>query len=108
MDQAAIPKAAADQYRHYRELDSLRGLAAFVVLVHHTLLCLPDFGDFFYSAGSAPAHGLVEALFFYTPLVLIWQGRSAVMLFFVLSGFVLSLPGGAGGRNPTRCSWCDG
>ena len=85
MDAASSPK-------HYRELDSLRGLAAFVVLVHHSLLFFPDFGDFFMTRGMAPPHGLVEAVLFYTPLVLFWQGRSAVMLFFVLSGFVLSLP----------------
>jgi peptidoglycan/LPS O-acetylase OafA/YrhL len=56
----------------YLELDGLRGLAAFTVIWHH-------FGLMF---------GLPE-VWYLRPLL---AGKSAVLLFFVLSGFVLSLP----------------
>ncbi|MGG0237742.1 acyltransferase family protein [Bacillus rhizoplanae] len=66
--------------KRYKELDSLRGLAALMVLVGHFLVLFPElgkkvmystFGDYF---------------------SILWQGHSAVIIFFVLSGFVLSLP----------------
>ncbi len=56
----------------FTELDSLRGLAACTVILHHYFLA---FG--FRSSWKV------------MPLI---AGRQAVMLFFVLSGFVLSLP----------------
>ncbi len=62
------------------ELDSLRGLAALVVFSSHAILLLPQF-----------PHGLTVALA--TPLALfLIGGRQAVILFFLLSGFVLYLP----------------
>jgi peptidoglycan/LPS O-acetylase OafA/YrhL len=56
----------------YVELDALRGIAACTVVLHHI-----------YFAYSEKFPGIVK------PLIL---GHQAVMLFFVLSGFVLSLP----------------
>lgn len=56
----------------YLELDGLRGLAAFTVIWHHFWLMF----------------GLPEP-WYVTPLI---AGKQAVLLFFVLSGFVLSLP----------------
>ncbi|MHB1001350.1 MAG: acyltransferase family protein [Armatimonadota bacterium] len=64
------------------QLDSLRGLAALSVVFHHFLILLPSIGDH--------SHGY--AMLRYTPLHIFWAGREAVILFFVLSGFVLSLP----------------
>lgn len=60
-------------------LDGLRGAAALVVLLHHSLLTIPFFND---------EHHGVNA----TPLHLLWAGREAVYIFFVLSGLVLVGP----------------
>jgi peptidoglycan/LPS O-acetylase OafA/YrhL len=72
------------------ELDSLRGLAALVVLFHHTLLVLPTFSD--RVLHERPAANLLQAILFNPPFSLLWAGHNAVLLFFVLSGFVLATP----------------
>ena len=61
-------------------LDSLRGLAALTVLSLHVLLLMPDQGGWLWRAPF-------------------YNGHEAVLLFFVLSGFVLYLPW-AKGRPP--------
>ncbi len=69
-------------------LETLRGLGAVLVLVHHlSLAFLPSA----YQGSAAPAHFGWEAAFHETPLGSLIAGRFAVDLFFVLSGFVLSL-----------------
>ena len=68
--------------RRYVELDALRGVAAFVVMLYH----------FFRLWTGTPHVRWVERLFTATPLRLLVAGRAAVVLFFLLSGFVLSLP----------------
>ncbi|WP_109209918.1 MULTISPECIES: acyltransferase [Microbacterium] len=69
-------------------LDGLRGLAALVVVVHHALLTMSGF--------SAVYWGLAEPWFVtpfaHTPLHVVWAGGEAVLVFFVLSGVVLTLP----------------
>lgn len=65
----------------FRSLDAFRGLAALIVVVHHVILSLPD--------GIRGQLSFIELPFG-------MGGRFAVMLFFVLSGFVLSLPYFAG------------
>jgi peptidoglycan/LPS O-acetylase OafA/YrhL len=72
-------------------LDSLRGIAAFTVMVHHYLLTSPVV----YPYGQADAP-LWSKLLQFSPLHLVWAGYEAVVLFFVLSGFVLSLPFSSG------------
>lgn len=65
--------------RRFHELDSMRGVAAFVVLFHH-------FTHMFYPSlltGSDAWSVIVS------PLI---SGHESVILFFLLSGFVLSLP----------------
>ena len=65
----------------FRSLDSLRGLAALAVVFHHCFLTLP---------ASAYGRGEVAWWFALTPLRLLIDGPGAVLLFFVLSGFVLA------------------
>jgi peptidoglycan/LPS O-acetylase OafA/YrhL len=66
----------AASFRFY-ELDSLRGLAAITVVFHHfSRICPESF-----------THLLIR-----TPLRLLIAGHQAVILFFLLSGFVLTQP----------------
>ncbi|CAN7713192.1 acyltransferase [Paenibacillus sp. LjRoot153] len=62
--------------RRYDQLDSLRGLAASSVLLSHLIF---------------PSFYLIDKIK-NTPLHIFWAGHEAVILFFLLSGFVLSLP----------------
>ena len=62
------------------ELDSLRGIAALVVFSSHSILLFPAIPHWFYLTLIAP-----------TGLLLV-GGHPAVLLFFLLSGFVLFLP----------------
>ncbi|KSU60391.1 hypothetical protein AS034_16240 [[Bacillus] enclensis] len=72
-----------------QSLDSLRGIAAFVVIIFHVLLSF----SLFYKADKNFEYGNVIAkIFNETPLHMIWGGNEAVLLFFVLSGFVLAIP----------------
>lgn len=66
-----------DSHR-YKQLDSLRGLAALTVFIGH-------------SVGSV-VNASVLTKVQTTPLSILFNGYAAVMFFFVLSGFVLSLP----------------
>lgn len=61
-------------------LDSLRGLAALIVLFHHC----------YYMLGSSKAGAL--SIVRLSPLRLLVAGHAAVIVFFLLSGFVLALP----------------
>lgn len=66
--------------------DSLRGLAACTVIIGHLFMVMRDQSqplyDQFFQWTQLAAH---------TPLHVLWQGHAAVVLFFVLSGFVLYL-----------------
>ena len=68
----------------YAYLDALRGIAALIVVFHHCLLT-------FSSMETPDAVNLPVALLVYTPLRLLWVGQAAVIVFFVLSGFVLTV-----------------
>lgn len=70
--------------KRYLELDSLRGLAALSVVINHALNVLPEFGG----NGEPTALSILAT----GPLHIFWAGHQSVVLFFVLSGFVLSLP----------------
>jgi peptidoglycan/LPS O-acetylase OafA/YrhL len=63
----------------YEELDSIRGLAALIVLIFHVL------NVFMY-------WDIIPPLISKSPMRVLWSGHQAVILFFVLSGFVLFLP----------------
>ncbi|MGG4453804.1 acyltransferase family protein [Brevibacillus porteri] len=58
-----------------KELDSIRGLAAITVLIGHFCLMLP------------PLPNSIK----FSPLRFLWAGGEAVIIFYVLSGFVLSM-----------------
>ncbi len=70
------------------ELDSLRGIASLTVLIGHFIgvftLIQMDTSDL----GFSNAINLLK----YSPLHIIYAGHEAVILFLVLSGFVLALP----------------
>src|SRR6476646_3687670 len=70
----------------FNSLGSLRGLAALVVVIHHHLLVFPDLFPTKTGVG-----GWFDWLSF-TPLHLFWAGGEAVSFFFLLSGFVPTLP----------------
>ena len=70
-------RATSAPVARYPELDSLRGLAALIVVLHHFVLAQ---GEQFSSAIN------------HTPLVLLTRGHESVLVFFLLSGFVLALP----------------
>lgn len=78
--------------RRWDSLDSLRGIAAFLVVTFHCAQVAPDFAI----PGnplSLAAWGNIWTWLKYSPLrVFFSSGPPAVVLFFVLSGFVLSLP----------------
>ena len=70
-----------------RSLDGLRGLAAVSVVIGHVVLL-------FEGSSSSPAISTAQAVIGTrdTPLYALWNGRGAVLVFFVLSGYVLTLP----------------
>lgn len=66
--------------------DSLRGLAACTVILSHLLAVMRGQAEPLYDQ----AYVWVQRLE-WTPLGALWNGRAAVVLFFMLSGFVLYL-----------------
>jgi peptidoglycan/LPS O-acetylase OafA/YrhL len=75
--------------QRYEELDSLRGLAALAVMVGHFLMV---FTPIVQNTSDLGFWDYPLNLLKYTPLHAIWGGHEAVIMFFLLSGFVLSLP----------------
>lgn len=73
---------------YFPELDSLRGFAAMQVLFGHCLLAVP--GWEFFKTTDKPSKTI--EYFINSPLHFFWSDTQAVVLFFVLSGFVLALP----------------
>lgn len=68
-------------------LDGLRGVAAFIVFIHHTIL------DWFPGLGRGYGSGNPEntSFFMQLPFIrLVYSGRGMVAVFFVISGYVLS------------------
>lgn len=89
---AEARRVASGADRHWDSLDSLRGAAAFLVLTFHCAQLFTGFAartnPFSLAAWLEPWSWLK-----YTPLrLLVSSGPPAVVLFFALSGFVLSMP----------------
>ncbi len=72
------------------ELDSLRGIAAFTVLINHCALVYPIVSDFFHTRDVHNSGPVLKSVMF-SPVHSLWNGHAAVILFFILSGFVLSV-----------------
>lgn len=73
------------------ELDAVRGLAAIVVVLGHLMITLPAMD------GASRANGLTAInLIRFSPLDGLLEGSAAVIVFFVLSGYVLALSFGRG------------
>lgn len=105
---AALPepaRLAGSDARRWDSLDALRGIAAFLVLTFHCALIFPGF--------NAPGNPLRLAAWLepwawlkFTPLrLLVSAGPPAVVLFFTLSGFVLSLPFLRSTRGPSYAAF---
>lgn len=71
-------------------LDGLRGAAALIVVLHHAMYTNPDFPGT-PGGGTAPS-GSPMWWISYTPLKLFTAGWESVIVFFVLSGLVVTLP----------------
>ena len=91
----------AEANRRIDSLTGLRGLAALVVLLHHVLISVPALLAPYRDHAPVDTTEPVAWAMVHTPLHLLWAGHEAVLVFFVLSGFVLTLPLTA----PKRFSW---
>lgn len=76
------------------ELDSVRGIAAFVVVLHHFWeTVLPDQNTFPFEGNPIAGTGWLADVAYWislSPLRLLFSGHAAVGVFFVLSGFALT------------------
>lgn len=69
------------------EIDALRGLAAATVVLWHSFLIFPRVGPDTRGDGLTALNAVK-----YSPLHVFFAGTQAVIVFFVISGFVLALP----------------
>lgn len=74
-----------------RSLDGLRGIASVVVVLHHVALSQRNFASA-YLKQELPEPGSLGWWLFSSPFRVASLGSEAVIVFFVLSGFVVSLP----------------
>jgi peptidoglycan/LPS O-acetylase OafA/YrhL len=85
--------ASAQRSGRLTSLDGLRGLAALIVVFHHLSLSLVPFSDvWIVPTATHPATGSLTWWMTSTPAQLLIAGPEAVLVFFVLSGLVVTLP----------------
>lgn len=84
--------AAVPRRLRLRSLDGCRGIAALIVLIHHSALTVPEFANLYLGDLVLPEVGTLVWWLNATPLKIFTAGGEAVLLFFVLSGLVVSLP----------------
>ncbi len=82
--------------KRLHELDSLRGIAAFSVMLSHVFLVYPIIWHTDRPTGAP----LWLKIFMFSPMRVAWAGHEAVIFFFVLSGFVLALLFFGSGESP--------
>lgn len=70
-------------------LDSLRGIAALIVVIVHYLAAFYPYA-IFGNEGGYQQHSSLEGIFFFPVFGLVVSGHFAVCLFFILSGYVIS------------------
>ena len=75
-----------------RSLEGLRGIASLVVVLTHSLcIFFPYLSSNIHPDPAAVPKTVVDALLIYPPFSLLYSGEGAVFVFFVLSGYVLTL-----------------
>ncbi|HSC54374.1 MAG TPA: acyltransferase [Phnomibacter sp.] len=79
-----------DKANRFDTLDSLRGIASLSVVIGHAMCTLPSLAEMVYMDQETPTHNL-KFFISASPLHFFWNATPAVILFFVLSGFVLSI-----------------
>lgn len=77
------------QKKRFEELEGLRGLAAVVVVLYHFLLAFYIVA--FLGPGEGAQHTRFEDNLYGSPFMGLFSGTFMVAIFFVLSGFVLSI-----------------
>jgi peptidoglycan/LPS O-acetylase OafA/YrhL len=80
-----LDQAAVQGERRIAYLDTLRGLASVQVLLSHSMLAF-----FIGTAFASPASGTLVGYLAASPVFFLFDGASAVCVFFVLSGYVLT------------------
>lgn len=81
-----MPNARPPRKSRISQLDATRGIAALSVLLFHCLLVIRNS-----NTANWLDPGTLTTTLNWSPLRLLWVGHAAVVLFFVLSGFVLYL-----------------
>lgn len=88
LEPAALPSSATDAKSDDKRipyLDTLRGLASVQVLLSHSLMAF-----FLGVAFATPSSGTLLGYIAASPLFIVFDGATAVCIFFVLSGYVLT------------------